>query len=55
MTQSILSGLIPGNRNNDNLGPELQAFELLVYPSRSIQTDGIKAGLLKSFGFGQGS
>jgi len=53
MTQSILSGLIPGNRNNDNLGPELQAFELLVYPSRSIQTDGIKAGLLKSFGFGQ--
>jgi phosphopantetheine--protein transferase-like protein len=25
----------------------------LVYPSRSIQTDGIKAGLLKSFGFGQ--
>lgn len=24
-----------------------------MYPSKSIQTDGIKAGLLTSFGFGQ--
>lgn len=31
----------------------LRAFEYLLYPSKSIQTDGIKAGLLTSFGFGQ--
>ena len=53
MVQTIQSGLIPGNRNADNISPELRKFEYLVYPSRSIQTDGIKAGLLTSFGFGQ--
>ena len=54
MIQTIQNALIPGNRNADNISPEMQAFEYLVYPSRSMQTDGIKAGLLKSFGFGQG-
>ncbi|GAA5980800.1 hypothetical protein JCM11641_002656 [Rhodosporidiobolus odoratus] len=53
IAQTILSGLIPGNRNADNISQELRAFEYLVYPSKSIQTDGIKAGLLTSFGFGQ--
>lgn len=53
VTQSIQDGLIPGNRNADNIGSELQEFEFLVYPSKSIQTDGIKAGVLTSFGFGQ--
>ncbi|KAK4046934.1 fatty acid synthase alpha subunit Lsd1 [Microbotryomycetes sp. JL201] len=53
LTQVIQSGLIPGNRNADNISPELRKFEYLLYPSKSIQTDGIKAGLLTSFGFGQ--
>lgn len=53
VTQSIQDGLIPGNRNADNIGPELQEFEFLLYPSKSIQTDGIRAGLMTSFGFGQ--
>jgi hypothetical protein len=53
IAQSIQSGLIPGNRNADNISAELRAFEFLVYPSKSIQTDGLKAGLLTSFGFGQ--
>lgn len=53
VTQAIQDGLIPGNRNADNIGPELQEFEFLLFPSKSIQTDGIKAGLLTSFGFGQ--
>lgn len=53
IAQCILSGLVPGNRNADNVGEELRAFEYLLYPSKSIQTDGIKAGLLTSFGFGQ--
>ncbi|BGP33270.1 fatty acid synthase alpha subunit Lsd1 [Rhodotorula toruloides] len=53
LAQVIQSGLVPGNRNADNIGEELRAFEYLLYPSKSIQTDGIKAGLLTSFGFGQ--
>ncbi|GAA95524.1 uncharacterized protein L969DRAFT_45497 [Mixia osmundae IAM 14324] len=53
LAQSINSGIIPGNRNADNIAPEMQAFEFLVYHSKSIQTTGIKSGLLTSFGFGQ--
>ncbi|KAJ1865430.1 fatty acid synthase alpha subunit Lsd1 [Coemansia sp. RSA 989] len=51
--QCLRTGIIPGNRNADNIAAELEQFEYIMYPSRSIQTDGIKAGLLKSFGFGQ--
>ncbi|KAI8319054.1 thiolase-like protein [Martensiomyces pterosporus] len=51
--QTLRTGIIPGNRNADNIAAELEKFEYIVYPSRSIQTPGIKAGLLKSFGFGQ--
>ncbi|KAG0226253.1 3-oxoacyl-[acyl-carrier-protein] synthase [Actinomortierella wolfii] len=31
----------------------MRKFEYVLYTSRSIQTDGVKAALLKSFGFGQ--
>jgi fatty acid synthase subunit alpha len=31
----------------------LREFEYLVFPSKPIHTDGIKAGLMTSFGFGQ--
>ncbi|KAJ2908009.1 fatty acid synthase alpha subunit Lsd1, partial [Coemansia aciculifera] len=51
--QVLRTGIIPGNRNADNIAAELEQFEYIMYPSQSIQTDGIKAGLLKSFGFGQ--
>ncbi|KAI8145418.1 fatty acid synthase [Fennellomyces sp. T-0311] len=53
MIQSLNSGIVPGNRNADNVDEVLKEFEYILYPSRSIQTDGLKAGLLKSFGFGQ--
>ncbi|KAJ1769664.1 fatty acid synthase alpha subunit Lsd1 [Coemansia sp. RSA 1843] len=53
LLQSLRTGLIPGNRNADNIASELEQCEYIVYPSRPIQTTGIKAGLLKSFGFGQ--
>ncbi|ORX48172.1 fatty acid synthase [Piromyces finnis] len=53
MLQVIETGIIPGNRNADNIDEKLRKFEYLFYPSRSIHTDGVKAGLLKSFGFGQ--
>ncbi|OMJ08649.1 Fatty acid synthase subunit alpha [Smittium culicis] len=53
MVQSMLTGLVPGNRNADNIDIEMDKFEFILYPSQSIQTNGIKAGLLKTFGFGQ--
>ncbi|KAF9167813.1 3-oxoacyl-[acyl-carrier-protein] synthase [Actinomortierella ambigua] len=51
--QVLQTGLIPGNRNADNIAEEMRKFEYVLYTSRSIQTDGVKAALLKSFGFGQ--
>ncbi|KAJ1847121.1 fatty acid synthase alpha subunit Lsd1, partial [Coemansia sp. RSA 2708] len=51
--QSLRTGLVPGNRNADNIAAELKECGYSLYPSKSIQTSGIKAGLLKSFGFGQ--
>ncbi|KAJ1924023.1 fatty acid synthase alpha subunit Lsd1 [Tieghemiomyces parasiticus] len=51
--QVLQTGIIPGNRNADNIDAALRPYEYVLYPSRSIHTDGVKAGLLKSFGFGQ--
>ncbi|KAJ2906180.1 fatty acid synthase alpha subunit Lsd1, partial [Coemansia aciculifera] len=51
--QSLRTGLIPGNRNADNIDKELEKFDYALFLSKSVQTPGIKAGLLKSFGFGQ--
>ncbi|KAJ2800643.1 fatty acid synthase alpha subunit Lsd1, partial [Coemansia furcata] len=51
--QSLRTGLIPGNRNADNINKDLEAFDYALYLSKSIQTSGIKAGLIKAFGFGQ--
>jgi len=53
LCQTLDSGIIPGNRNADNIDPELRKFEYLMYPSKTIHTDGLRAGLLTSFGFGQ--
>ncbi|TGJ80111.1 hypothetical protein E0Z10_g8651 [Xylaria hypoxylon] len=51
--QVLNSGLVPGNRNADNIDEVMEKFDLIVYPSRSIQTDGVKAFSITSFGFGQ--
>jgi fatty acid synthase subunit alpha len=51
--QCLNSGIVPGNRNADNVDVNLEKYDYLVYPSRSIQTDGIKAFSVTSFGFGQ--
>jgi len=51
--QVLNSGLVPGNRNADNVDEVMEQFDYIVYPSRSIQTDGIKAFSVTSFGFGQ--
>ncbi|KAG9238180.1 3-oxoacyl-synthase [Amylocarpus encephaloides] len=52
--QVLDSGLVPGNRNADNIDVELAENDHLVFPNRSIQTTtGLKAFSLTSFGFGQ--
>jgi fatty acid synthase subunit alpha len=51
--QVLQTGIVPGNRNADNIDVVLEPFEHLIYPSKSIQTSGIKAFMLTSFGFGQ--
>lgn len=51
--QVLDTGLVPGNRNADNIDKIMEKFDYIVYPSRSIQTDGVKAFSVTSFGFGQ--
>jgi fatty acid synthase subunit alpha len=53
LLQSIQSGIIPGNRNADNIDQSLRQFDHIVYMNRPLQTYGYRAALLKSFGFGQ--
>jgi phosphopantetheine--protein transferase-like protein len=49
----MCDGKVPGNRNLDNVSPELRSNGYLFYPNKSVEVPLIKAGLLKSFGFGQ--
>ncbi|KAF8199703.1 fatty acid synthase [Pholiota molesta] len=51
--QSIITGIIPGNRNSDNIDSHFQDRQFLMFPSKTIHTDGIRAGVMSSFGFGQ--
>lgn len=51
--QILDTGLVPGNRNADNVDLHLERFSNILYPNRSIQTDGIRAVSITSFGFGQ--
>ncbi|KAJ2158349.1 fatty acid synthase alpha subunit Lsd1, partial [Coemansia sp. RSA 552] len=51
--QSLRTGIIPGNRNADNIDQELKSCDYSLYLSKTIQTPGIRAALVKSFGFGQ--
>ncbi|KAK8107064.1 uncharacterized protein PG998_009077 [Apiospora kogelbergensis] len=54
--QVLESGVVPGNRNADDVDGALRAFPHLLYPSAALDTSsgiGIKAFMLTSFGFGQ--
>jgi fatty acid synthase subunit alpha len=51
--QVLNTGLVPGNRNADNVDQVMEKFDYIVYPNRTLQTDGIKAFSVTSFGFGQ--
>jgi len=52
LSQAMNDGVVPGNRNLDNTAGELKQFTHLLYPNKAVKKD-LKAGLLKSFGFGQ--
>ena len=49
----LRTGLVPGNRNADNVDHYLEQFSNIMFPNRSVQTDGVRAVSVFSFGFGQ--
>ena len=52
--QAMHDRKIPGNRNADNIDSELQKYEYLVFPNKTLdRSEDVKAFLLNSFGFGQ--
>ncbi|THV07258.1 fatty acid synthase [Dendrothele bispora CBS 962.96] len=53
LLDSVITGIVPGNRNADNIDHHFQHRHFLMFPSKSIHTDGIRAGIMSSFGFGQ--
>ncbi|KAL5526485.1 FAS2 [Sanghuangporus sanghuang] len=53
LIQTVASGIVPGNRNADNVDSEFRKHEHLMFPSKTIHTDGIRSGVMSSFGFGQ--
>jgi len=53
--QAMLSGRVPGNRNLDNVDPELRANKDLLYTSSTLNVGPLRAVVVTSFGFGQAS
>ncbi|KAL4902743.1 hypothetical protein BDW74DRAFT_186700 [Aspergillus multicolor] len=53
--QMLETGIVPGNKNADNIDIALKEFDLLAYTQRTIRLpkDNMKAISLTSFGFGQ--
>ncbi|KAL4964260.1 thiolase-like protein [Aspergillus stella-maris] len=53
--QILETGVVPGNRNADNIDAAMKEFDLIAYNQRAIRVGagGIKAVSLTSFGFGQ--
>jgi len=51
--QMLESGFIPGNHNADNIDSALQAYDHVAFLNSGIQTAGVKACSVTSFGFGQ--
>ncbi|KAL8719647.1 MAG: hypothetical protein Q9225_003369 [Loekoesia sp. 1 TL-2023] len=47
------TGIVPGNRNADNIDEALRKYGDIVYPTAPIHNRQIKAFLVTSFGFGQ--
>lgn len=46
LLHSVGTGIIPGNRNNDNVDAKFQHYSYLMFPSKTIHTDGVRAGVM---------
>lgn len=55
LIQSIQTHTVPGNRNADDISPELRDYSYLLYASQTIKRPprDLHVGMLTSFGFGQ--
>ncbi|KAM0815019.1 putative beta-ketoacyl-[acyl-carrier-protein] synthase I [Seiridium cardinale] len=51
--QILETGVVPGNRNADNIDAAFEKWHHLVFPNQSIPLDEVKAFSVTSFGFGQ--
>ncbi|EED22444.1 3-oxoacyl-[acyl-carrier-protein] synthase, putative [Talaromyces stipitatus ATCC 10500] len=51
--QILDSGIVPGNKNADNIDSALAKWEHLVFPNESIHVGEVNAFTVTSFGFGQ--
>ena len=51
--QIAQTGMVPGNANADNIDVALKPFDYLAVPNKGIQSSGVKALSVLSFGFGQ--
>jgi fatty acid synthase subunit alpha len=52
--QSLLTGVVPGNRNADNIAEELRGYSNILYSNQTVHNNrALKAAYLHSFGFGQ--
>ncbi|KAF5024646.1 hypothetical protein F66182_3268 [Fusarium sp. NRRL 66182] len=47
------SGLVPGNKNADNIDRDLEQYDRVAFLNKRVQTQGVKAASVMSFGFGQ--
>jgi fatty acid synthase subunit alpha, fungi type len=48
LLQSVNTGIVPGNRNADNIDAHFQHYTSLMFPSKTINTDGIRVGVMVS-------
>ncbi|KIW43558.1 holo-[acyl-carrier-protein] synthase [Exophiala oligosperma] len=51
--QMLQTGIVPGNKNADNIEGKLRQYEHIVYPMEAIRPSSVDATMLTSFGFGQ--
>lgn len=51
--QMLDSGFVPGNTNADNVDADLEQYDNIAFLDRGVQTAGVKAFSVTSFGFGQ--
>jgi fatty acid synthase subunit alpha, fungi type len=51
--QMLQTGIVPGNKNADNIESKLRQYHHIVYPMEAIRPTSLNATMLTSFGFGQ--